>query len=233
MPPAGSHKPGQGNVATKEQVGKFSDAKRGKVKAKKPKVFQDGKDILQELLTKKQETSTWSVIILPIFSVILLGLGIAGIILGGVKTVPDLIVLGAMFLAGSVVFGLMLFFVVCRPCCSRNQVYTYEYKESKETFKPAPSTQLLDYLYENDLDEDLTQARNKPGPSEDQLYGSSRSNTSTPATTTNVKLQPESDTPPPPQVAIPRDPRKQSPVYTLDVDDAAKRTHEMKELRLL
>ena len=223
----GSNKPGPGNVGTKGTGTKTSEPK-------KVKVSQDDRDIFQEILAKEREISPWSAVILPTFAVLLLGGGIACIIVGGVKDIPDLIVLGVMFLIGAVVFGFMMFVAVCRPCCSRNQVNTFEDFETTHAYKPPPTP--TDY-FNADFDDDLTQVRNKPGPPENELYGKARSKLSTPATVTNVHFESETDTsygsPPPPPVAIPRETGERGPVYNLDVDTAAKRNQEMSELELL
>ena len=236
MPPAGSNKPGPGsnkpgpgNVTAKGAGLKTSEPK-------KVKVVQDDRDIFQEILAKEREISPWNAAILPTFAVLLLGSGITCIIVGGVRGMSDLIVLGAMFLIGAVVFGFMMFVLVCRPYCSRNQVNVFEDNETVHAYKPAPTSQFTDY-FNADMDEDLTQAGNKPGPSENQLYGNARSALSTPATTTNVHFESETDTsygsPPPPPIAIPSEAGKRNPVYNLDIDAATKRTQEMSDLELL
>lgn len=230
MPPPGSNKPGHANVA---KTGPGNVVKVKFSEAKKVKVVQEERDIFQELLVKEREISPWSAIFLPTLAVVLLALGITCIVMGGVVEIPDLIVLGVMFLIGAVIFGFMMFVVVCRPYCSRNQVYTYDdEKDTTQLNQPNSNLQNADYFYGVDPDEDLVDARNRPGPTENELYGR-RSIPQTPATATDVNLEPESDTPPPPQVALPSNPGKISPVYTIDVDDASRKTKEMKDLELL
>lgn len=231
MPPAasnksgpGSNKPGPGNVGTKTS------------EPKKVKVFQNDRDIFKEILAKEREISPWSAVILPTFSVLLLGGGIACIIVGGVMNIPDLFVLGAMLLIGAVVFGFMTFVAVCRPCCSRNQVSTFEDFETTHAYMPASTSKFTDY-FNADFDEDLTEAGNKPGPPEKELYGKARSKLSTPATVTNVHFESETDTsygsPPPPPVAIPSETGERNPVHNVDVDTAVKRDQDISELELL
>ena len=233
MPPAASNKPGSnklghGNVGTKGPGTKPSESK-------KVKVAQDDRDIFHEILAKEREISPWSAVILPTFSVLLLGAGITCIIVAGVKSIPDLFVLGGMLLVGAAVFGFMAFVAVCRPCCSRNQVSTFEDFEPTHAYRPV-TPKFPDY-FNADFDEDLTQARSKPGPPENQLYGNARSRLTTPATVTNVHFDSETDgsfgSPPPPPVAIPSETVEGEPVYNLDVDAAAKRNQEMSDLELL
>ena len=222
------------------QTGSYKPAHKssGKDKAKpsetkKVKAIQEEHDIFQELLAKERETSTWSAISLPTIAVLLLGVSIALIVLGGTLEIQDFFILGAVLLIGSVMFGLMAFVVVCRPYCSRNQVSAYEYEDSTQQHNSTAIPPPVDYFYGQNSDEDLIDARSKPGPSEDQLYGT-RNIPPTPATATDVNLEPESHTPPPPRVAIPNKPHtSKGPVYTINMDEASTKNKDMNDLELL
>ena len=203
--------------------------------SKKVKVVKEGKDILQELLAKEREISPWSAVSLPTLGLLLLAAAIVLIVLAGTLNIPDFFILGGIFIAGFVVFAIMTFIQVLRPYCSRNQVSAYEYAEHSHGHEPTTEAvpPQADYFNANDLDDDLTNARNKPKPSGHQLYGH-RSIPPTPATATDVNLEPECYTPPPPKLAIPNNPgTSKTPVHTVQMEDASQSPKEMSNLELL
>jgi hypothetical protein len=211
------------NTATKEKV-KFSEKKNVRVYAPAT---------LKSTIDKK-----WSIICLPLLGFFLVAFGLALIIVGAVKNIEDLILLGCIFGAGSLIFFFLLYTSVCRPMCQRNVIETFDMVEKSHDLRPTSGKSSAEYYNAAfDPKEDLVNAKNKPQPTENDLYGEKmRSFLATPMTTSGVLLYSDSpDTPPPPRIALPSDPgdSKQS-VFTMDVDDNLKdKSHDISQLELL
>lgn len=219
--------------AAKDKV-KFAEKKHIKVYA----------DVPQILATDDKK---WNTMCLPFLGFSVLAFGLALIIVGVVKNIEDLIILGCLFSVGSMIFFVILYATCCRPMFQRNIIQTFDSLQTHDTqshTRPlsdySAKAKLSDQDYFNsgfDPNEDLVSARNRPQPSENQLYGEKmRSFLATPATTADVHFfNEDQDTPPPPRLALPSEPGdKTNSVYTMDIDQALQgKSKEMSNLELL
>ena len=166
-----------------------------------------------ETTTNFVETK-WNVCCLPLMAVLLLVLGTALIVVAAVKYVPDLYLLGAIFIVGGILFFLIMYVSVCKKYCRKNSVKTYEH-ELVERPQPAKAIQAVQAVpseptfggYINrkfDSNEDLLEINNRFTPTEDQLYAKhARAFLATPATSKDVRFESPPGTPPPPRIALP------------------------------
>lgn len=181
----------------------------------------------------------WNIVCLPLLGFSLVGLGLTLIIIGAVKDIEDLVLLGCIFSVGSTVFFVLMYTAVCRPVCQRNIVQTFDLVDTKKEVRPNSNkpTGTVDTEYYNtafDHDEDLIREKSRQKPSENQLYGEKmRSFLATPATTTDVTFYTDDPgTPPPPRLALPSDPGdKKNAVFTMDV--TKEMTKDISQLELL
>ena len=227
---------------TNESAGKVKDAGKIREKARQVerRLFRS-----YDLQHIGQTDRTWNILGLPILGTLLLCLAILLIIVGSVKKINDLIILGSLFLFGSLVFYVLMYIKVCLPMCQRNVVNTYDFSndlqldEVKET-RPSTSN---NFYYNATFEEDteILQGKDRPVPHDNQLYGNKmRQFLGTPATTSNLKLYEDDEddvrrTPLPPRLALPSDPNdSNSSVFTMDVEkEMAKYAKEMSTLELL
>lgn len=184
----------------------------------------------------------WNVICLPLLGCSLLAFGLTLVIVGSVKDIEDLIILGCIFGIGSVVFFFIMYTAVCRPMCQRNIIQTFNMVDKSKDTRPSSnkSTTHSDLEFYNtafDPYEDLMKAKTRPQPTEDQLYGERmRSFLTTPATTSDVTFYNDAPgTPPPPRLALPSDVgSKDNPVYTMELSkDMTQKSQDISRLELL
>lgn len=190
-----------------------------------------------------QTDKVWNIAGLPILGSLLLVLAITLIILGAVHDINDLIILGSLFILGSFMFYGIMCCTVCRPTCQRNNVistceFTDELQSNEHQYSRQTSTS-DNYAYYNASfetnDYDTARAKNRPAPTDDQLYGNKmRQFLATPATTSDLKFDEDGETPPPPRLALPSHPNDTKAVFTMDVEkEMSKQVKEMSQIELL
>lgn len=221
--------PEKHNKENRERI-KFSEKKH-------VRVFYDGSQ------TYGNDDKKWNTICLPGLGFSLLGLGVALIIVGIVNNIEDLIIIGSLFSFGSLAFFAMWYAIVCRPMCQRNVVQTFDALENRKHERPlseySAKIEYSEQDYYNsgfDPNEDLIPSKNRPQPSENQLYGERmRSFLATPATTSDVLFNENQGTPPPPRVALPSEPGdKKNSVYTMDINEALEgKRKEISDIELI
>ncbi|XP_052784216.1 uncharacterized protein LOC128220020 [Mya arenaria] len=177
----------------------------------------------------------WNICCLPLLALILIALGIILIILASVNDVPDLYLLGAIFLFGSVVFFGMMYMSICRPRCERNVVNNYAMTSSTKPFKDmkSPLEPAFKGYYNTNFEKDDIDDM-QSAPTENTLYDHRmRSFLATPATVKDVRF--ENGTPPPPRLALPAEPGSTgNPVFTKEIQrQTSADDREMSDLELL
>lgn len=214
----------------------------GKAKEKARHIDWKGLQSVSNQITQPSDR-TWNLLGLPIIATLLLASAASLIVVGAVLDINDLILLGSLFLFGSVLFFVIMYFTVCRSMCQRNVVTAYDVTADDYEMKEVKSklTASEQQFYNTAYEDETSLGKDRPVPNEDQLYGNRmRQFLGTPATTSDLKFYENDDddvtgTPPPPRLALPSDPNDSKNVtFTMDVDkEMAKHTREMSNLELL
>ena len=121
--------------------------------------------------SKETENNVYRVVCLSVIGIILVGVGIALVVVGDLNDIQDSIIVGAIFMGAGVIFVIMIFAAVTRP-----NRYTRNKVSSRDDDSPEDDANTIDYskgyLRNQDVEvenPDIVFKKNRP--SEVNLYG--------------------------------------------------------------